>query len=133
MDDELNNKISQIIGMIGRDKMPDGVAGLISSFMDSSGKSGTSGNTGNQSGSGSPVSSEEESDSRSKDDTMRLVKTMIDGLGSTDDYRIKLLSTIKPLLGKRRQDKVNSCIQILKLAKISKTVFSSEVENGEGM
>lgn len=101
MDEDLENKITQIIGA------------LKSQFSSDDGEGGE--NSRSQSG-GSDSSG-------MSDDTLKMMmkmKSIMDGQSKKDDPAKNLLLAIKPFLRESRQERVGNCIKFLGMSKMAK-------------
>ena len=127
MSEDLSKKIKQITDILGQENMPDNIKGLLSLLT----------STGNKEES-SPKASElqtakEEKPVRSElEESMEMiskVKKVMDRLNTNTDPRVNLLLAIKPFLNSKRQKKLSSCVNILRMSSLTKFVD----ENGKGI
>lgn len=119
MSDDLNNKIQQIAELLGQEKMPDNVKGLISMLADSLGdKSETPPKNAD-----AEQQAEEKPLQNSTDDStdmVRKVKKAMEKLNIGNDPRINLLHAIKPFMNSKRQKKIGDCIQLLQMTSLTR-------------
>ena len=118
MSEDLNKKVKQIADMLSQENLPDNLKSLLSLLAGSGGGEESSPKTKE------PLQAKEEGLERSNlednIDMMRKIKKIMDRLNSSNDPRINLLSALKPFLNSRRQKKLNSCINMLRMSRLAK-------------
>lgn len=121
MADDLNKKIKQITDILGQENLPDNIKGLLSLFAGAGGREEPSQET-----SEIPVSKEEKAGSRAEPDenvdAVRRIKKVMDRIGTVNDPRINLLAAVKPFLNDKRQKKLDNCIKMLHISRLTKFV-----------
>lgn len=120
MSDDMNKKIKQITDLLGQEKLPDNLMGLLSLLASSGGKEEAPPKAPEP-----PVMKEERQERSELEDNMemfRKVKKVMDKLGNPNDPRINLLFAIKPFLNNRRQKKLSNCINILRMSSLARFV-----------
>lgn len=116
MSDDLNKKIKQIADILNQDTLPDNLKGLLS-LLSSPGSSQESPPPE------TPDIKEERTSKGEMDDSIdmiRKVKNVMDRMNSANDPRIGLLTAIKPFLSSRRQSKLNNCVNMIRLASVTR-------------
>ncbi len=129
MDDNLNSKIMQIVDLLGKDKIPDNISNLISAFVGSSSADSADKTETDKTETDKAGGPAGDGIKNRGDDDMELlfgIKRMIDGLNTSNDRNINLLSAIRPFLNKARQEKASNCIQLLRLSRLSKMLVNND-------
>lgn len=124
MSDDLSNKIRQISDMLGQEKMPEGVMGLLSMLAGSGSKEETTSKATEI-----PVKAERIDKNNDADDSfemLRKVKKIMDKTTTVNDPRISLLNSIKPFLGNKRQKKLANCINILRMSSLTRLLDDND-------
>ena len=124
MSDDLNNKIKQITDILGQDKIPENVQGLLSLLAGALNNEDSSGKA-NEKSQPREVSSEQPEARENNDFTYRAKKAM-DRLGTNADPKINLLLAIKPFLSTKRQQRVGNCIKVLNLSRLTSLLDDNE-------
>ena len=118
MSEDLNKKVKQIADMLSQENLPNNLKSLLSLLAGSGGGEESSPKTKES----LPAKEEglERSNLEDNIDMMRKIKKIMDRLNSSNDPRINLLSALKPFLNSRRQKKLNSCINMLRMSRLAK-------------
>ena len=127
MDEELEDKIKDIGGMLGITNLPDNLGDIISSFLGSKDESASDSEYIN-------------SDDICQDDKLNIQNgtehndapkssglNMLNLLssfnsvqnGGEDDYKIQFLRSLKPLLGTHKKQKVDKCVKLFQFVKLA--------------
>ena len=125
MSDDLNKKIKQITDMLGQDNLPDNIKGLLSLLT----SSGTKEEPSTKS-SENFFTKEDRTEKSELDDNIemiRKVKKVMDRVNNNNDPRINLLSAIKPFLNNKRQSRLNNCIKILHMSRLTGLMDENEI------
>lgn len=110
MSDDLESKIKQIADLFkNKDEMPDGLKSIVDMVK---GKPDTE-----ASSHGNKLPDTVEDDAV---EVMLKLKRIMDSKKVYDDPKIRLLNSIKPFLRESRQEKVNNCIKVLSLSKMTR-------------
>ncbi len=125
MSEDLNQKILDIIEMLGSNDIKDNMAGragtVSSNEAESSGKAETGTDNNEQ-----------------RDNIKELIELFLNSKGNRDfsktsnniishsDPRVNLLKSIKPFLNSRRQNRLNKCINILQMSAVAKLFKEQE-------
>lgn len=143
MSDDLGKKVEQIAQLLGQEKVPDNLKELISLFAASMNKKegGTvqppdaDGSQAENDLDGAAAENRQDDAQAEKDlddlkepepDMLETARKAIDRLDIVSDPRINLLNAIRPFMNSRRQQKIGSCIQILKVASLSRLLNDTE-------
>jgi hypothetical protein len=125
MSEDLNKKVQQIAQILGQDDLPDNVKELVALIASSIGRkednvkqSGAQETDGKE-----PPPPEPASVSA---DFLDNARRALDRFNAANDPRINLLLAIKPFMNKRRQAKIGNCIQLLKVAGLSRMLGEHE-------
>lgn len=111
MNNDLNQKISQLSSILTKDKIPDNIKNLLSGLT----KSNNSDNLSEQ-------------DKSLK--TLSRVKHIMDKLdASNHDERVILLNAVKPFLNASRQKKLNNFIKLLQMVSLSSLLDENQLES----
>lgn len=132
MSDDINKKIKQVTDILGQEKLPENLMGLLSLLS-------TSGNKEDASRPQEeapalkelpePISKEEKVSRSELDDNIEFIrraKKMMDKVSSPNDPRVNLLTAIKPFLNNSRQRKVGNCIKMLNMSRLTKLMDENE-------
>ena len=112
MDDDLDSKISQIMGVLKNHFSSD-----------SPSSSDDKGDGGNDARATNTAHEEKFSGFDMPDDTLKMVmkmKQLMDGQKRQDDPAKNLLYAIKPFLKESRQEKVGQCVKFMGMSKMAK-------------
>jgi hypothetical protein len=125
MSEDLNKKVEQIAKILGQDDLPDNVKELVALIASSIGK-----NEENKDQSGSHDAAGKETpppeQTAISTDVLDTARNVLDRFNAANDPRINLLQAIKPFMNKRRQAKIGNCIQLLKVAGLSRMLGEQE-------
>lgn len=125
MSEDLNKKVDQIAKILGQDDLPDNVKELVALIASSIGKSEEKADqTGSHDTAGKETKSQEPA--AISPDVLDTAKRALDRFNAANDPRINLLQAIKPFMNKRRQEKIGNCIQLLKVAGLSRMLSEQE-------
>lgn len=124
MSEDLNKKVQQVARILGQDDLPDNVKELVALIASSISKSDEKpGQAGSNDAAKETPAPEPAAISPDVLDTARNV---LDRFNAANDPRINLLQAIKPFMNKRRQAKIGNCIQLLKVASLSRMLGEQE-------
>jgi len=130
MSDDLGKKIQQIAQMLGQDEVPDNVKELVSILANSLGRKENGNSQLSQSEAGNEAMPDENRQAVEtpviSQELLDTAKHTLDRFNSSIDPRINLLMAIKPFMNNRRQKKIGNCIQLLKIAGLSRTLNEHE-------
>lgn len=117
MNDELSNKIKELAAILGQDTLPDNIIELLSLL---------AGSSGNGEGN-APKSPGEKTRSEDKDsqpnydsDILNKIRAFLESSGQDKDPGLNLISAIKPFLSEKRRQRLDNCITILQMTKLSR-------------
>lgn len=130
MSDDLDKKIKQITDALGQEKLPENLMSLLS-LLAGSASSQEKGEVTEKAVEAAPAK-EEKKDKPSLEDSGEMIgkmKRMMDRANIASDPRIGLLSAIRPFMNNRRQKKINSCINLLRISSLARMVD----DNGKGI
>lgn len=141
MNDELGNKVQQILKMLGQENVPDNlmdVVSLLASSLESkkdkkdvetsdSSESTTADKNANERALEIPAGLDKVDSSELLDKA----RVALDKLNTSGDPRINLLQAIKPFMNSKRQKKIGGCIQLLKVASLSRLINEQENRRGD--
>lgn len=119
MSDDLNKKIKQITDILGQESMPDNIKGLLSLFASSAGKEEPEPKTE------VPAVKEDRTNRSEMEDSMdmvRKIKGIMDRVNFQNDPSINLLNSVKPFLNNKRQRKLDNCIKLLQMSRLTKII-----------
>ncbi|MCR4435391.1 MAG: hypothetical protein QHH06_08635 [Clostridiales bacterium] len=126
MNDDLNKKIKQVADMLSQENMPENVKELLSLLTSSDNKDESSPKA---------VQMPERKDDKPNGseleeslDMVRKVTKIMDRLNNTKDPSINLLHSIKPFLNAKRQKRLDGCIKLIQLSRLSRLMDESEKE-----
>ena len=144
MEEDLNNKIKEIGGMLGISEMPDNIGDIVSSLLSnssdaSSGSSATDAcnsdtkqeetaipedirNIGNTNSSSAAHSADLFGDIDMAKVLKLLNKYQEAQKNKGKDKKIQLLYAVEPFLNEKRKDKVSNCVKFLTFAEIAKNL-----------
>ena len=138
MNDDLGRKIRQIAELLGQDNVPDNVKELAALIANSIAQKNDSADAGVKPADAPRAEAESHSVPDSKHigadspdmptenvraNSSELINAANDapaGINAVNDPRINLLNAIKPFMNSRRQKKISSCIQLLRVASLSR-------------
>lgn len=125
MSEDLNKKVQQIAQILGQDDLPDNVKELVALIASSIGKK--------EDNTDQPVSREAAGNGTPSPepaaistDFLDTARNALDRFNAANDPRINLLQAVKPFMNKRRQVKIGNCIQLLKVAGLSRMLGEHE-------
>lgn len=124
MSDDLNNAIKQIADMLSQDGLPDSLKGLLSLLGSPDESKQDSAKAEPQ-----PQVKEEKTERGPGDENtefVRNIRKMMDQVSSRNDPRVNLLNAIKPFLNNTRQNKLNSCINLLQLSNLNRFIEEND-------
>ena len=139
MSDELDKKINQISELLGgQENLADNLKSLLT-LLASNNANKNDANINNTDSSKSASSEEKESsiplsnDNMSKkkesDETSEManrIAKVINSMNSSNDHRINLLLSLKPFLNTKRQNKLNTCIKMLNISKLTRLLDEND-------
>jgi len=139
MSDELDKKINQISELLGgQENLADNLKSLLT-LLASNNANKNDANINNTDSSKSASSEEKESsiplsnDNMSKkkesDETSEManrIAKVINSMNSSNDPRINLLLSLKPFLNTKRQNKLNTCIKMLNISKLTRLLDEND-------
>ncbi|MGE5613315.1 MAG: hypothetical protein ACM3XR_02820 [Bacillota bacterium] len=125
MSEDLNKKVEQIAKALGQDDLPDNVKELIALIASSLGKSEEKASQSGSQDTGGKETKVAEPAAISPD-VLDTARNYLDRFNAANDPRINLLQAIKPFMNKRRQAKISNCIQLLKVASLSRMLGEQE-------
>lgn len=125
MSKDLNKKVQQIAQILGQDDLPDNVKELVALIASSIGRKE---DNANQSSSHETADKESPTPEPASINTdfLDTARSALDRFNAANDPRINLLQAIKPFMNKRRQAKIGNCIQLLKVAGLSRMLGEHE-------
>lgn len=137
MSDDLGKKIQQIAQLLGQDEVPDNVKELVSMLANSLGKK--------EEADSRPVQADSPDEDKQPDEDgqsdgnkqsapapavdpeiLNSARSALERINASNDPRINLLLAIKPFMNSRRQQKIGNCIQLLKIAGLSRMFNAHE-------
>ena len=128
MGEDLNDKIRQITDILGQEKVPDSVKELLYALTGTGGAA----NREPSSKTAEAAAFNEENAARSElEENLELarkIKKVVDRLNSNSDPKVNLLLAIKPFLNKKRQKRINDCVKLLTMVRL--TSILGEYEKG---
>lgn len=125
MSDDLNKKIKQIADLLGQETVPDNIKGLLSMLAASPDNREESVQKTNE----AVIKREDKSSRQDFDDsldTMRRVKLLMDRVNSNSDPRLNLINAIRPFLNGKRQKKLNNCMKLLQMTRLTKLMEDND-------
>jgi len=123
--DDLNKKIKQIADLLGQETVPDNIKGLLSMLAASPDNREESVQKTNE----AVIKREDKSSRQDFDDsldTMRRVKLLMDRVNSNSDPRLNLINAIRPFLNGKRQKKLNNCMKLLQMTRLTKLMEDND-------
>lgn len=122
MDGELENKIKEIGSVLGIDNMPDNIGDIISAFLSSDGEGAADDSGGNISENSASTESANAGLGNILGNGMDIMR-IITGVQAAqhqneNDFKIVFLKNLKPLLGNKKQSKVDKCVKFLCFVKV---------------
>lgn len=118
MSDDLNKKIKQLTDLLGQENMADNLKGLFSMLASSMNKEESAPKANEN-----DAPKEERSGGSELGDSiemMRKVGKIMERLNTTTDPNINLLHAIKPFLNNKRQQKLDNCIKLLQVSRLTR-------------
>ncbi|MGI6668455.1 MAG: hypothetical protein ACOX4M_03210 [Acetivibrionales bacterium] len=125
MSEDINNKVQQIAKILGQDDLPDNVkelVALIASSIAANEEKTDQAESHDDAGKERP----QPEPAAINPDVLDTARNVLDRFNAANDPRINLLQAIKPFMNKRRQAKIGSCIQLLKVAGLSRMLGEQE-------
>lgn len=129
MSEDLSKKLETLAEVLNKDGVSDNIMNILSSLL----SSGAGSESNSNSSANSPAakaaaqindsSSSAQSKSQSSQDTfdmIRKISKLIDKTLPVNDPRINLLNSLKPFVSNKRQQKINNCINILRMSSITR-------------
>lgn len=127
MSDDLGKKVQQIAQLLGQENVPDNLKELVSLFAASmSKKDEITGQEPDPAEEKDDVKPETEQTISFNPDMLDTARKAMEKLNASNDPRINLLNAIKPFMNSRRQKKIGNCIQLLKVASLSRMFNDQE-------
>lgn len=125
MSEDLNKKVQQIAQILGQNDLPDNVKELVALIASSI---GTKEDNANQPGSHDAAGKETPpaEPAAINTDFLDTARNTLDRFNAANDPRINLLQAIRPFMNKKRQVKIGNCIQLLKVAGLSRMLGEHE-------
>jgi len=128
MSDDLNKKIKQITDILGQEKVPDNLMGLLSLLTSSGNNEEAAPSQESNPSSRELVALSPKEEKSCKNelednvDMIRKAKKMMDKIGGVhnNDPRVNLLTAVRPFLNNSRQRKVGHCIKMLSMSKLTR-------------
>lgn len=134
MSDDIDKKINQISELLGgKENLSENLKSLIALLANNNtNNNNTAGNKGTLSEekeSSIPVSNENMSKNKENDETAemaRKITKVLNSINSSNDPRINLLLSLKPFLNERRQNRLNTCIKMLNISKLTRLLDEND-------
>ncbi|MGI6778563.1 MAG: hypothetical protein ACOX7R_11315 [Acetivibrionales bacterium] len=123
MSEDLNKTIKQMAETLGKDGMADNLKNLLSLFANSASAENSKSNEQNKEQEDKKDSNNALTDNM---DMMRTVSKIMSRLDSINDPRINLLYAVKPFLSNKRQNKLNNCVNILRMSSLVRMIEEDE-------
>ena len=125
MSDDLGKKVQQIAQMLGQENVPDNLKELVTLLATSL---GSKENDAVQTDSTETVTAgmPEPENPVINSEELNTARNALDRLNTGIDPRINLLYAIKPFMNNKRQKKIGNCIQLLKVASLSRLLNEHE-------
>lgn len=129
MGEDLSKKLESLAELLNKDGASENIANILSSLLssvgasDSNNSSSSNTSTSKNTGHSNDSSSSAHSKSQNTQDTfemIRKVSKLIDKTLPVNDPRINLLNSLKPFVSSKRQQKINNCINILRMSSITR-------------
>lgn len=129
MSEDLSKKLEAIADILNKDGVSENIANILSSLLASGGASdsASSSSSGGSAPKAAPQANDSPSSPQSKpqnaQDTFemfRKLSKLIDKTIPANDPRINLLNSLKPFVSNKRQQKINNCINILRMSSITR-------------
>jgi len=122
MDAELEGKIKEIGSAFGIENMPDNIGDILSAFLSSDGDEASESSECSEQGNTDTSDSSSEGLSSLLGNGMDIMR-IITGVQAAqhqneNDYKIVFLKNLKPLLGHKKQSRVDKCVKLLSFVKI---------------
>lgn len=110
MSEDISEKLQQLKEMLNNNQLPDNLKNVMSLMSNSPQQSSSSENSQNNSF----------TNNSSPEILITKVKRIIDKKKQDNDPRMNLLSSLRPYLSQKRQERVDSCIKFMDIAFLSK-------------
>ena len=128
MSENLSKKLEAIADILNKDGVSENIANILSSLLSSGGASDSA--SSSSSGGSAPKAAPQANDSSSPQskpqnaqdtfEMFRKLSKLIDKTIPANDPRINLLNSLKPFVSNKRQQKINNCINILRMSSITR-------------